>query len=229
MLAVSGTRRQRARNRMAAAAREYAAMGWPCSQGVRPLEDGTRACSCDRIGCPHPGAHPVSAAWRMHATTDSEVLTRWWTDRPDAGIILPTGRVFDVLDVPADAGAAALERTVRDDVALGPVAAFGDERHLFFVATRGAPIDEDEWWACHLDCFPETVAETPGVRWHCRDSYVLAPPSPLANGRGVRWLRSPRASARAGAGARGSGRATLPAPPVLPDPLRLLEILVDCM
>ena len=229
MLAVSGTRRQRARNRMAAAAREYAAMGWSCSQGVRPLEDGTRACECDRIGCPNPGAHPVSTAWRMQATTDADVLIRWWTERPDAGIILPTGRVFDVLDVPAEAGAAALERAVRDDVPLGPVAAFGYERHLFFVATRGAPVDEDEWWACHLDCSPETVVETPGVRWHCRDSYVLAPPSPLPSGRGVRWLRSPRTSARAaGRGsARGSDAAAIL--PALPDPLRLLEILVDCM
>jgi hypothetical protein len=197
---------------MAAAAREYAAMGWPCSQGVRPLADGTRACSCDRIGCPNPGAHPVSTAWRMHATADAEVLTRWWAERPDAGIILPTGRVFDVLDVPAEVGAAALEGAVRGDVPLGPVAAYGDERHLFFVATRGAPDDEAEWWACHLDCFPETVTETPGVRWHCRDSYVLAPPSPLPSGRGVRWLRSPRLSGA-----------------VLPDPRPLLEVLVDRM
>jgi hypothetical protein len=213
MLAVSPARRLRARNRLAAAAREYAALGWPCSQAVRPLdEDGGRACSCDRIGCPNPGAHPVSAAWRMHATADAEVLTRWWAVRPDAGIVLATGRVFDVLDVPAGVGAAALERAVRADMALGPVAAFGDERHLFFVATRGAPHDEDEWWACHLDCFPETIAESPGVRWHCRDSYVLAPPSRLPGGREVRWLRSPRLAGG-----------------LLPDPLRLLEVLVDCL
>jgi hypothetical protein len=148
----------------------------------------------------------------MHATDDAEVLTRWWSDRPDAGIILATGRVFDVLDVPAEAGAVALGRAVRAEMPLGPVASLGDERHLFFVGTRGAPDDEDEWWACHLDCFPETVVENPGVRWHCRDSYVLAPPSPLPGGRDVRWLRSPRLA---------GGQ--------LPDPLRLLEVLVDCM
>jgi hypothetical protein len=221
MLAVSGTWRQRARNRMATAARGYAAMGWPCSQGVRPLDDGSRACSCDRIGCPSPGAHPLSAAWRRQATADPEVLTRWWQERPDAGIILPTGRVFDVFDVPAEVGAAAMARAEREEVPTGPVATVGDVRYLFFAATRGAPDDEDEWWSCHLDCFPETIGETPGMRWHCRDSYVVAPPTPLPGGREVRWLRPPR-PAKASADGPASGAD-------LPDPVRLLEVLADCL
>jgi hypothetical protein len=195
-------------------------MGWPCSQGVRPLGDGSRACSCDRIGCPSPGAHPLSAAWRRQATADPEVLTRWWQERPDAGIILPTGRVFDVFDVPAKVGAAAMDRAEREEVPLGPVAAFGDERYLFFVATRGAPDDEDEWWSCHLDCFPETIGKTPGMRWHCRDSYVVAPPTPLPGGREVRWLRPPRPPRSAKRPAKGAD---------LPDPVRLLEVLADCL
>jgi hypothetical protein len=145
----------------------------------------------------------------MQATDDPDVLARWWTERPEAGIILPTGRVFDVFDVPAEVGAVALARALRESVPLGPVASYGDERYLFFVATRGAPDDEDEWWSCHLDCFPENIAETPGMRWHCRDSFVVAPPSPLPGGREVRWLRPPRDSAP------------------LPDPVRLLEVLVD--
>jgi hypothetical protein len=157
----------------------------------------------------------------MQATADPEILARWWAERPDAGIILPTGRVFDVFDVPAAAGAAAIDRAVRDDVPLGPVAAFGDERYLFFVATRGAPDDEYEWWSCHLDCFPETIAETPGMRWHCRDSYVVAPPTPLPGGRDVRWLRPPRPPA--GRPGRAAGA------PALPDPVRLLEALVDSL
>ncbi len=51
---------------------------------------------------------------------------------------------------------------------------------LFFVVTRGSPADEDEWWSCGLDCEPESV--TPGLRWHCRDSFVLAPPSVYGTG-----------------------------------------------
>ena len=47
-----------------------------------------------------------------------------------------------------------------------------------------------------------------GLRWHCRDSYVLAPPSVYASGAAARWLRSPHEHP-------------------LPDALRLLEYLVD--
>lgn len=193
---------------MFAAVRQYAAMGWACSPGARPVADGERACSCDRIGCPAPGAHPVSATWRIHATVDGTVLKQWWSEQPQANIILPTGRVFDVFDVPAGAGAAALTRMARDGVTAGPVAVVGQERYLFFVATRGAPMDEDEWWSCHLDCSPETITDTPGMRWHCRDSYVVAPPSVLPYGREVAWIRSPDGSP-------------------LPDPLTLLESLAD--
>ncbi len=136
------------------------------------------------------------------------MIARWWEKRPQANIILPTGRVFDVFDVPAAAGAIALDRIERDELPVGPVASFGGERYLFFVATRGAPVDEDEWWSCHLDTLPEDVAETPGMRWHCRDSYVVAPPSVLPYGREVAWVRPPERDS-------------------LPDPLRLLEVLAD--
>lgn len=214
MLTVSAARRQRARNRLRAAAKEYAAWGWPCVPGAHPLFDGDRACSCDRIGCPDPGAHPVSAAWAIQATTDLETIKRWWGDNARANVILPTGRVFDVFDVPAAAGRLALERIARrysgpgPTSPVGPVAAVGAERHLFFVATRGAPEDEDEWWSCHLDCSPETIADSPGLRWHCRESYVVAPPSVLPGGE-VCWIRPPGGA-------------------MLPDPVRVLEILSDC-
>jgi hypothetical protein len=212
MLAVSGNRRQKAGERLSPvgleAALTYAALGWPSFPGAHSPVGGDRACSCDRIGCPDPGAHPVSAAWAIQATTDPEILTTWWAKRPEANVILPTGRVFDVFDIPADAGTLALARIARDELPVGPVAAVGAERHLFFVATRGAPADEDEWWSCQLDCLPETVTETPGMRWHCRESYVVAPPSALPYGRGVTWLRRPDGGP-------------------LPDPLRLLEVLSD--
>jgi Bifunctional DNA primase/polymerase, N-terminal len=77
---------------------------------------------------------------------------------------------------------------------------------MFFVLTRGSPADEDEWWSCGLDSEPESVA--PGLRWHCRDSYVMAPPSRNGSGQAVRWIRSPQEHA-------------------LVDSLRVLEHLVD--
>ncbi len=87
------------------------------------------------------------------------------------------------------------------------MAGYGDDRMLFFTATRGTPVDEDEWWPCELDCHPETLEEHPGLRWHCRGSYVLLPPARLPDGSAVTWVRP----------------ADLP----LPDPLPLLPVLTD--
>jgi Bifunctional DNA primase/polymerase, N-terminal len=222
--------RRRDAGRLAAAAVEYAAMGWPVCGGAHSLGDGAgmyttsrsrsflsaaslgdrgtgRACSCDRVGCPAPGAHPISAAWQIEATSDPVEAGRYWLERPDANVILATGRVFDVLDVPAAAGAVALGMMRRAEVEPGPVAAGVGDRALFFVTTRGAPHDEGEWWSCQLDCEPENVAQVASLRWHCRNSYVLAPPSRGATA-GARWLRPP-------------GRRPLP------DPVRMLEFLAD--
>lgn len=208
----SAGKRQRAdraeRVDLGAAAREYAVRGWPCCPGAHATTDGTRACSCDRIGCPSPGAHPASHVWQLQATVNPARIGQWWASAPEANIILPTGRIFDVFDVPASAGRLALAQMERERVPVGPVAVMAEERYLFFVATRGAPEDEDEWWSCHLDTVPESVADTPGMRWHCRDSYVVAPPSALPLGREVTWVNPPSDAA-------------------LPDPLRLLEILAD--
>ncbi len=207
MLAVPASKRQKPPVSMGDSAQRYAALGWPCVQGAHSATDGTRACSCDRIGCPSPAAHPSSQVWKLQATADADRLAQWWAGTPDANIILPTGRVFDVFDVPARAGRLALARMERETVPIGPVASLGDDRYLFFVATR-VSADEDEWWSCHLDTVPESISDTPGMRWHCRDSYVVAPPSVLPSGRAVSWISHPENAA-------------------LPDPVRLLEILAD--
>jgi Bifunctional DNA primase/polymerase, N-terminal len=219
MVEVARRRNGRSRGRAAerhlplgTVAAQYASLGWPVCLGAHPYRgsrgsaEAGRACSCDRVGCPAPGAHPASPTWQMQATVDTGIIQAWWETRPEASVILVTGRVFDVLDVPAAAGTPALARMEAAGAAVGPVAGLGQDRMLFFVVTRGSPADEDEWWSCGLDSEPESV--TPGLRWHCRDSYVLAPPSVYAPGLTARWLRSPREHA-------------------LPDALRLLEYLVD--
>ncbi len=150
----------------------------------------------------------MSPAWQMLASTDPATVARWWLAMPEANVVLPTGRVFDVLDVPASAGVTALNWMERSGLRPGPVAIGSGDRAHFFVRTRGAPADETEWWSCHLDCEPEEIAEVSGLRWHCRDSYVIAPPSRYAGGAAARWIRHPVGHE-------------------LPDGLRLLEILAD--
>ncbi|MFI6506185.1 bifunctional DNA primase/polymerase [Streptosporangium sp. NPDC050855] len=186
---------------------EYAALGWASCLGARPLTGGSRSCSCDRVGCPDPGAHPLSQTWQMEASTDPALLSGWWRHDPEANVVLPTGRVFDVFDVPLAAGRTTLATMDSVGVVPGPVAVNGD-RALFYVATRNASEDEDEWWSCALDVGPSVIDEMPGLRWHCRDSYVLAPPSLLPTGLTGSWLRPP------------DNRP-------LPDPLRVLELLAD--
>jgi len=132
----------------------------------------------------------------------------WWNARPQASIVLATGRAFDVLDVPARAGQIAMASLGQAGISPGPVASGAGSRALFFVRARSAVADEDEWWSCHLDCEPESLPAVSGLRWHCRDSYVLAPPSRLSDGTAARWLVRPEAAA-------------------LPDSLRLLEFLAD--
>ncbi|MGW3267023.1 bifunctional DNA primase/polymerase [Streptomyces sp. NPDC001056] len=184
-----------------------AGAGLPLAPAAYPAP-GYR-CSCDRVGCPTPARHPVSFAWQTQSTTDRAQIERWARHQPQANFITATGMVHDVLDVPVQAGREALERLLAEGVEVGPVAESDDGRMLFFTLTRGTPEDEDEWWPCELDCHPETMAEHPGLRWHCRGSYVLVPPARLPgdDDQQVRWLRGPEHP--------------------LPEPLTLLESLTD--
>ncbi|MFF5011761.1 bifunctional DNA primase/polymerase [Streptomyces sp. NPDC001165] len=183
-----------------------ATAGLPLAPAAHPAP-GYR-CSCDRVGCPTPARHPVSFAWQTQSTTDRAQIERWARHQPQANFITATGMVHDVLDVPLEAGREALDRLLGAGVEVGPVAESDDGRMLFFTLTRGTPEDEDEWWPCELDCHPETMDEHPGLRWHCRGSYVLVPPARLpGDDQQVRWVRGPEHA--------------------LPDPLSLLEALTD--
>jgi hypothetical protein len=190
---------------------ELVAHGLTVVPAATPLGTG---CSCDRIGCPAPGMHPLSMAWQVQASADTAQLERWRARQPDGNFVSPTGRTHDVLDVPAEAGVLALASLEASETRTGPVVDCGD-RYFFFTAARGrllaegsgdaALLDEDEWWPCDLDCHPETLDDHPGLRWHNRGSYVLVPPSRLPSGRHARWVRPPELA--------------------LPDPLRLLDAL----
>ncbi|MGY1580098.1 bifunctional DNA primase/polymerase [Streptomyces sp. MN13] len=183
-----------------------AAAGLPLAPAAHPAPD--YRCSCDRVGCPTPARHPVSFAWQTQSTTDRAQIERWARHQPQANFITATGMVHDVLDVPLGAGREALAGLLAAGVEVGPVAESDDGRMLFFTLTRGTPEDEDEWWPCELDCHPETMDEHPGLRWHCRGSYVLVPPARLpGDDQTVHWVRGPEHA--------------------LPDPLTLLEHLTD--
>jgi hypothetical protein len=173
------------------------------------------SCSCDRVGCPTPAAHPLSRAWLVEASTDPAQLARWRVRHPDANYVTPTGKTHSVLDVPEQAGADALQRILVAGATPGPVAE-ADGRYLFFAAPRTNPdtdpeADEDEWWSSSLDCRPDTLEDHPGLRWHDRGSYVFVPPSVSMAGRAARWVYWP---------AEGTP---------LPDAVVVLEVLADVL
>ena len=190
----------------------FVAAGFAVVPAAAPLG---LSCSCDRLGCPTPAAHPLSRAWQVEADNDPDQLARWRIRHPGANYASPTGKTHSVLDVPDQAGADALQRILVTGTAPGPVAE-ADGRYLFFVAPRTNPetdpdTDEDEWWSSSLDCRPETLDDTPGLRWHDRGSYVFVPPSVSMSGRTARWVYWP---------AEGT---------VLPDAVVVLEVLADVL
>ena len=117
----------------------FAARGFPVVPAAAPSSSGP-GCSCTRIGCPMPGAHPLSRGWRKEASADPGQLERWRARIPEANYASPTGETHDVLEVPAGAGARALESLLAAATPVGPVArtASGD-RYLFFTTTRPGP------------------------------------------------------------------------------------------
>ena len=186
----------------------FVARGFALVPAAAPRGPG---CSCTRVGCPDPGAHPLSYGWRTEASCDPEQLARWRTRLPDTNFASPTGRTHDVLDVPAAAGKLAFTALTAAAEPVGPVAVSADgTRHLFFTAPRPGAEDDvvsDEWWPCVLDAAPETEVGGRGLRWHTRGSYVLVPPARAIGGGTARWIHQPQAP--------------------LPDPLRLLGALAD--
>lgn len=152
----------------------YAVHGWEVTPGACLARSRF---VCGRAGCPTVGCHPALENWEFAASTDPARVATWWHSRPH-GVLLPTGRAFDVLEVPAYLG-----RQVRDTLgarpagrARGPVAVTPTGRWMFLVRP-GDPLRPD------LDhCFH--------VVRHGLGSWIPAPPTRLPEGP-VRWAVAP--------------------------------------
>ncbi|MFF1871160.1 bifunctional DNA primase/polymerase [Kitasatospora herbaricolor] len=105
--------------------------------------------------------------------------------RPASAVLLPTGRAFDVLDVPGQAGLQALVRLERMGTQVGPVLAPPTGRLQFLVAAGAARrlpelLYRMGWDDAALD-----------LTCHGEGSHVAAPPTVLDGLGPVRWLRRP--------------------------------------
>ncbi|CAM5632252.1 hypothetical protein SALBM135S_05380 [Streptomyces alboniger] len=105
--------------------------------------EGVERCSCGEAACGAPGAHPAREDWASQATGSATVARRLWQKHPKASILLPTGRMFDAIDVPETAGFLALARMERMELTLGPVTRTPDRRMQFFVLPGAAAKNPD--------------------------------------------------------------------------------------
>jgi hypothetical protein len=147
--------------------------------------DGVPRCSCGDTGCAAPGAHPTRNDWPAQATGSASTARRIWEKQPSASILLPTGRTFDVIDVPETAGFLALARMRRMELTLGPVLSVPNGRTQFFVlpgASAKVPdlIRKLGWPPSSLDL--DTLGE---------GKYVAAPPTRFGTRGAVQWANRP--------------------------------------
>jgi Bifunctional DNA primase/polymerase, N-terminal len=152
--------------------------------GVRRHE-GVWSCSCGDPRCPAPGSHPAHHDWHKRISGQPSRAHAWWSAHPQSSILLPTGRVFDVLDVPEAAGCLALARLERTGANLGPVAATPTRRMYFLVlpnarAKVAQALAALGWGRAGLDLV-------------CRGAgdYIVAPPSRMGTRGQAQWVRRP--------------------------------------
>ncbi len=150
------------RVRLRTAASRFADHGWPVTPGS--YFNGSRM-ACDRATCWATSCHPILPDWDR--STDVHI-GQWWRERPHS-VLLPTGRVFDVIEVPSLLGLKVQDVTA-------PVAVTPAGRWMFLVR-KGATLR------------PE-LEQRSDIVHHGDGSWIPAPPTVLPEGH-VRWQLSP--------------------------------------
>lgn len=124
--------------------------------------------------------HPIVRHGLKHATTNPEVIAKWWQKTPDANIGFLCGKGLLVVDVDGPIGRKALAHLEKRNGALPETvtAKTARGRHIFFdVGDRPAPTTSDA-----LGRKLDTRGE---------DSYIVAPPSVHPSGKLYQWERPP--------------------------------------
>ena len=144
------------------AALRYAEQGWRVIPGAALINDRY---VCGPL-CPTVAVHPAVDQWESAASSDWSDVDGWWRNSPYS-VLLATGATFDVIEVSARAGAAAVQhlRTV-------PVVADPAGRWMFLVAPGATLVPE-------LRDSRDTVL-------HGTGSWIPAPPTRTPGGR-IRW------------------------------------------
>lgn len=121
------------------------------------------------------GKAPLTRHGLNDATTDPERIRAWWTAAPQANVGLPTGHLFDVVDIDNPAGLVKFYERHMDPGDSPPVRAIAltpHGRHLYFDAEPGTR---------------NRAGLLPGVDVRGLGGYVVAPPSRTPDGL-YRWV-----------------------------------------
>jgi hypothetical protein len=163
-------------NQMApgAAALRYAALGVPVLALFEIVEGG--GCACGRAGCERPGKHPRTPRGHLGASSDRDVVARWWRWWPHASVGAATGHTFDVWDIDLPAAQAGPLLAAHPPAAAAPMVHTGSGGTHVFLAPTG---------------LGNRTRFLPGCDWRGLGGYVVLPPSVHATGRPYRWLAGP--------------------------------------
>jgi hypothetical protein len=203
---------KRDRSALRTAALTYAEQWkWPVLPGAgcdrditdRDTNQAGLACACPRLDCAVPGGH-LHTPGLLAATTDPRMVDWWWTNRPDAPVILATGDPVSAVSLPSAAGVRAITVLEEAGVRLGPVV-MTPTRCLFLVAPYS--FEELGELLDHHDWVPSSL------RYHGRGGYMVLPPSRIAAGR-ADWTRAPQPGLNGGA-------------PWLPQIATIVDMLVE--
>ncbi|MFI8433802.1 bifunctional DNA primase/polymerase [Streptomyces sp. NPDC079020] len=178
--------RQRSEQLLDAAVRYAEERHWDVFPGTwLEAVDGRNRCSCGDDGCAAPGAHAPRPDWAGQATGSAAAARRMWSKHPKASVLLPTGRTFDVIEVPESAGFLALARMERMDLTLGPVTCTPDRRMMFFVLPGAAA--KVSGLVRTLGWNAESIDLTGIGEGH----YVAGPPTRVGGRGAVQWACRP--------------------------------------
>lgn len=154
-------RRNVLRIRLRHAAQDFTHHGWAVTPGG--YFNGRRM-ACDRATCWASSCHPLLPDWES-----ARVVNDWWQDKPHS-VLLPTGRAFDAIEMPALVGSCV--RGICGPVMTTPAG------NWIFLVPSGTSLR------------PE-LAGRPDIVHHGPGSWIPAPPTILPEGP-VRWHLSPR-------------------------------------
>lgn len=172
------------------AALDYAGRGWPVIL-LHGMVDG--ACTCGRVCncaladnnpkaahgddcqvCHSPGKHPRTKNGLKDASTDTDLIRRWYEKRPTANVGLLTGVAFDVIDCDDPSHMAWF--SVCDELGIdldAPMVRTGSGGLHVFVAPSGCG-NRARW--------------RPNLDYRGAGGYVVAPPSVHLSGSEYLWL-----------------------------------------